>query len=139
MNMKLLAVLTLPSNIHGCSARKTFWEEKYTDEENFTLGKFTGFLFSLQPSDVHAPPTPPPPPPLSVSHQGRGGPSPPPSAVCAHASLFSDLLTQRFKPPLQPSAVNPPPLPQLSDLPLHRYMPPLHTLAACVPIPPLSV
>ena len=33
--MKLLSVLTPPSIYHGCSTRKTFWEEK------FTLGEFT--------------------------------------------------------------------------------------------------
>ena len=33
MNMKLLSVVTPPSIYHGCSARKTFWEE------NFTLGE----------------------------------------------------------------------------------------------------
>ena len=35
MNMKLLAVVKSPSIYHGCSTRKTFWEEK------FTLGEFT--------------------------------------------------------------------------------------------------
>ena len=34
MNMKLLAVVTLPSIYHGCSTRKTLWEEKFTGEEN---------------------------------------------------------------------------------------------------------
>ena len=33
--MKLLAVVKPPSIYHGCSTRKTFWEEKST------LGKFT--------------------------------------------------------------------------------------------------
>ena len=33
MNMKLLAVVTPPSIYHGCSTRKTFWEEKFTGEE----------------------------------------------------------------------------------------------------------
>ena len=37
MNMKLLAVLTPPSIYHGCSTRKTFWEEKFTGEENLFL------------------------------------------------------------------------------------------------------
>ena len=41
MNMKLLAVVTPPSIYHGCSTRKTFWEETFTGEENFTLGEFT--------------------------------------------------------------------------------------------------
>ena len=35
MNMNLIAIVTPPSIYHGCSARKTFWEEK------FTLGEFT--------------------------------------------------------------------------------------------------
>ena len=35
MNMKFLAVVTPPPIYHGCSTRKTFWEEK------FTLGEFT--------------------------------------------------------------------------------------------------
>ena len=35
MNTKPLAVVTQPSVYHGCSTRKTFWEEK------FTLGEFT--------------------------------------------------------------------------------------------------
>ena len=30
MNMKLLSVITTPSIYHGCSTRKTFWEEKFT-------------------------------------------------------------------------------------------------------------
>ena len=33
--MKLLVILTPPSIYHGCSTRKTFWEEE------FTLGEFT--------------------------------------------------------------------------------------------------
>ena len=33
MNMKLLEVVTPPSIYHGCSTRKTFWEEKFTGEE----------------------------------------------------------------------------------------------------------
>ena len=33
MNMKLLAVVKPPSIYHGCSTRKTFWEEKFIDEE----------------------------------------------------------------------------------------------------------
>ena len=41
MNMKLLAVVTPPSIYHGCSTQKTFWEEKFTGEEKFTLGEFT--------------------------------------------------------------------------------------------------
>ena len=31
--MKLLVVVTSPSIYHGCSTRKTFWEEKFTDEK----------------------------------------------------------------------------------------------------------
>ena len=33
MNMNILAVVTLPSIYHGCSTRKSFWEEKFTGEE----------------------------------------------------------------------------------------------------------
>ena len=33
MNMKLLVVVTPSSIYHGCSARKTFWEEIFTGEE----------------------------------------------------------------------------------------------------------
>ena len=33
MNMKLLDFVTSPSIYHGCSTRKTFWEEKSTGEE----------------------------------------------------------------------------------------------------------
>ena len=41
MNMKLLLVVTTPSICYGCSTRKTFWEERFTGEEKFTLGEFT--------------------------------------------------------------------------------------------------
>ena len=41
MNMQILAVVTPPSIYHGCSTWKTFWEENFTGEENFTLGDFT--------------------------------------------------------------------------------------------------
>ena len=40
-NMKLLAVVTPPTIYHDCSTRKTFWEEKFTSEEKFTLGEFS--------------------------------------------------------------------------------------------------
>ena len=33
MNMNILEVVTPPSIYYGCSARKTFWEEKFTGEE----------------------------------------------------------------------------------------------------------
>ena len=33
MNMKLLSVVTPPSIYHGCSTRKTFWEQKFTVDE----------------------------------------------------------------------------------------------------------
>ena len=33
MNMNLLSVVTPPFIYHGCSTRKTFWEEKFTGEE----------------------------------------------------------------------------------------------------------
>ena len=35
--MKLLVVVTQPSIYHGCSTRKTFWEEKFTGKENLFL------------------------------------------------------------------------------------------------------
>ena len=35
--MNFLAVVTPPSVYHGCSTRKTFWEEKFTDKEIFFL------------------------------------------------------------------------------------------------------
>ena len=41
MNMKLLAVVTPPSIYYGFSNRKKLCEEKFTGEENFTLGEFT--------------------------------------------------------------------------------------------------
>ena len=41
MNMKLLEFVTSPSIYHGCSTHKTFWEENFTGEENFTLGEFS--------------------------------------------------------------------------------------------------
>ena len=33
--MKFLVVLTPPSIYHGCSTRKTFWEEKFTGKKAF--------------------------------------------------------------------------------------------------------
>ena len=41
INMNLPAVVTPPSIYHGWSTRKTFWEEKFTGEEKFTLGEFS--------------------------------------------------------------------------------------------------
>ena len=32
--MKFLAVVTPPSIYHGCSTRKTFWEEKFTGKKD---------------------------------------------------------------------------------------------------------
>ena len=80
-----------------------------------------------------------PPPPRSVPLQGRGGPPPPSSAVRAHAPLFSALLPQRVEPPIQPSAVNPPPLPQLLSVSLQQDVLPLQPLSVRDPPPPLSV
>ena len=37
MNMNILSVVTPPSIYHGCSTRKTFWEEKFTGKENLFL------------------------------------------------------------------------------------------------------
>ena len=33
--MKFLVVVTPPSIYHGCSTRKTFWEEKFTGKQDF--------------------------------------------------------------------------------------------------------
>ena len=41
MNMNILAVVKRPFIYHGCSALKTFYEEKFTDEEELTLGEFS--------------------------------------------------------------------------------------------------
>ena len=41
MNMKLLAVVTPLPIYHGFSTQKTFWEENFTGEENFTVSEFT--------------------------------------------------------------------------------------------------
>ena len=35
--MKFLAVVTPPTIYHGCSTRKTFWEENFTGKENLFL------------------------------------------------------------------------------------------------------
>ena len=37
MNTKLLSVVTPPSIYHGCSTRKTFWEEIFTGKEDLFL------------------------------------------------------------------------------------------------------
>ena len=92
-------------------------------------------MLPLQPSDVRAA-TPPGTPPLSISLQGKGLPPPLPSAVSADAPLLSALLPQQVEPPLQPSAINPPPIPQISALNLQLYAPPLHTSVECAPPPP---
>ena len=42
MKMNLPAVVTTTLYIyHGCSTWKTFWEEKFTGEEKFTIGEFS--------------------------------------------------------------------------------------------------
>ena len=41
INMKLLSVVTSLSIYHGCSTRKTLWEEEVTGEEKFTVGEFS--------------------------------------------------------------------------------------------------
>ena len=41
MNINLLVVVTPQSIYHGCSTRKTFWEEKFTGKEKFTFGEST--------------------------------------------------------------------------------------------------
>ena len=54
--------------------------------------------------------------------------------------LLSYFPNQQVQPPLQPSAVNPPPLPHILSLSLQRYLPPLQPLAVhATPPPPLSV
>ena len=35
INMKFLVVVTPPFIYHGCSTRKTFWEEKFTGKQDF--------------------------------------------------------------------------------------------------------
>ena len=35
INMKFLVVVTPPSIYHGCSTRKTFWEEKLTGKKQY--------------------------------------------------------------------------------------------------------
>ena len=35
--MKFLVFITPPSIYHGCSTRKTFWEEKFTDKKDLFL------------------------------------------------------------------------------------------------------
>ena len=58
----------------------------------------------------------------------------------AHAPILSALLTQRVRPPLQPSAVTPlPPLPQSLSFPLKLDMLPLQPIVAHDPTPPISV
>ena len=37
INMKFLVVVTPPSIYHGCSTRKTFWEENFTYKEDLFL------------------------------------------------------------------------------------------------------
>ena len=37
MNMNILAVVTPLSIYHGCSTRRTFWEEKFTGKKNLFL------------------------------------------------------------------------------------------------------
>ena len=94
------------------------------------------YVLPLQPSAIRDAPTLPP---LSLSIQGRGGSPPPNSAVRAHAPLFSALLPQQVEPPLQPSAVSHPPLPKILDFPLQKDVPPVQSLSAWDPPPPLSL
>ena len=37
INMKFLVVVTPPSIYHGCSTRKTLWEEKFTGKEDLFM------------------------------------------------------------------------------------------------------
>ena len=95
-------------------------------------------MINLQPSSVCAAAAPTTPS-LSVSLQGRVGPPHPHSAVHTDAPLLSALLPQKAEPPLQPSAVNPPHLPQILALPLQLDVPPLQTTAVHAPHPPIYV
>ena len=99
---------------------------------------FQQVVLPLKPSDVHDA-APPAPPPLSVSLKGRFRPPPPLSAMRVDAPLLLALLPQQVDTPLQPSAANPPPLPQFLALPLQLDVPPLHPLSACAPYPLIPV
>ena len=104
------------------------------------------YMLPLQPSAVRYVS-----PLISVLLQGHGVLPPAPSDVCAHAHLLSASLTQRVKIPIQPSALNNLPFPQIlalplsmrtglyhiSDLPLQQGVPPLQPLAVR-DTPPLS-
>ena len=48
INMKFLVVVTPPSIYHGCSTRKTFWEEKFTGKQDFFLVREHEKLWSDQ-------------------------------------------------------------------------------------------
>ena len=37
----ILVVVTPPSIYYSCSTQNTFWEEKFTSEDNFTFGDFS--------------------------------------------------------------------------------------------------
>ena len=69
--------------------------------------------------------------------KGEADPLPPPLDVHDHVPLLSALHPQRVEPPLQPTALNPPPLTQLLVFTLQRDLPLLQTLSACDPLPPL--
>ena len=51
MNMNLLAVVTPPYIYHSCSTQKTFWKEKFTGEEKFTLVEF--IAVTMKNGDCH--------------------------------------------------------------------------------------
>ena len=57
----------------------------------------------------------------------------------SHDPLLSALLHQRVGTHLQPSAVNPPPLPQILVFPLQQEVPPLQPLSECDIPPTLSI
>ena len=56
-----------------------------------------------------------------------------------HDPLLSALLPTGVNTPLQPSSVNPPPLPQILDFSRQRDVPPLKPLSVCDPPPLLYV
>ena len=64
-----------------------------------------------------------------------------PSAEPASIPLLSALLNKQVGPPIQPSAINTPPLPKISAFSIQLYVPPLQPSAvrAAPPPPQLSI
>ena len=76
---------------------------------------------------------------ISVLIKGRGGPPTLTPSLRAHHPILSAFPPQQAEPPLQPSALNNPPLLQILAFPLQRDLPPLQTLSACAPPLPIYV